>query len=153
MTREEKIAQERYDNGEAPKISTFIDEDTIIMGYGNLDYDFEFPLPMETIRKIHGTTSWSKLLKMKEAEELKQETIEEVAEKFAKKFGSEIDSTRYYAFINGAKWQQEQDKKLYSEEEVKKWLINCKDRFGGSDLSDYVSNSEVIDWFEQFKKK
>ena len=62
MIREE-IAQERYDKGEIPSISTFIDEDTIIMGYGNLDYDFEFPLPIETIRKIHGTTSWSEKFK------------------------------------------------------------------------------------------
>lgn len=46
---------------------------------------------------------------------------EEAAEKFAKKFGSEIDSTRYYAFINGAKWQQE---RMYSEEEVYYILIH-----------------------------
>ncbi len=63
MTPQETIAQQRYENGEQPSISTFIDEDTIIMGYGKLDYDFEFPLPFETIRQIHKTTSWSEKFK------------------------------------------------------------------------------------------
>ena len=114
MTREEKIAQERYDNGEAPKISTFIDEDTIIMGYGNLDYDFEFPLPMETIRNIHGTTSWSKLLKRKEVEEARLQELEEVAERA---YNCGLFSTKT-AFIEGAKWQQEQDKNKFSKEDM-----------------------------------
>ena len=37
-----------------------------------------------------------------------KETLEEAAEKFAKNFGTELDSNSYYAFIFGAKWQQEQ---------------------------------------------
>ena len=41
-------------------------------------------------------------------EEPKQETLEEVAEKI---YGSdESKDVEYYAFINGAKWQQEQEK-------------------------------------------
>jgi hypothetical protein len=62
MTPQEVVAQQKYDQGEVPYISTFIDDDTIIMGYGKLDYDFEYPLPTTTIIKIHGTTSWSKKL-------------------------------------------------------------------------------------------
>lgn len=84
-------------------------------------------------------------------EEPKQETLEEAAEKFAKKFGSEIDSTRYYAFINGAKWQQE---RMYSYEEVLEQLNllygmknSLVDTF--TDENDYIT----MKWFEQFKKK
>jgi len=52
-------------------------------------------------------------------------------------------------FINGAKWQQEQNKNLYSEEESIQKII------------DYVNfqfntngelNHEIKKWFEQFKK-
>ena len=56
----------------------------------------------------------------------------------------------YHSFIKGANWQA---KRMYSEEEVLKLLISCKERFGGSDLYDYVADSKVIGWFEQFKKK
>lgn len=89
----------------------------------------------------------------------RQETIEEAAEKFAKKFGSEIDSTRYYAFINGAKWQQE---KMYSEEEVKKlielhsdFIYSKIDYEGINNATTAISNPEWNDeeWFEQFKNK
>lgn len=81
----------------------------------------------------------------------RQETLEEAAEKFAKKFGIEIDSTRYYAFINGAKWQQE---RMYSYEEVLEQLNllygmknSLVDTF--TDENDYIT----MKWFEQFKKK
>lgn len=59
MTQNEKIAVDRYNSGEIPNVSTFIDEDTIILGYGKLDYDFEFPLPNSIIIKDYGTTSWT----------------------------------------------------------------------------------------------
>ena len=42
---------------------------------------------------------------------------------------------------------------MYSEEEVTKLLISCKDRFGGSDLYDYTHDNEVKEWFESYKKK
>lgn len=58
MTAQEKIALEKYENGEEFSVSTFIDEDTIILGYGNLDYDFEFPLPAYITVKEYGTQSW-----------------------------------------------------------------------------------------------
>jgi len=57
-----------------------------------------------------------------------------------------------YAFdvaLKIAKWQAE---RMYSEEEVKELLIDCKDRFGGSDLDDYVSDEEVNEWFKQIRK-
>jgi len=60
----------------------------------------------------------------------KQETLEEAAENYnlntINAFGD------YESFIAGAKWQKEQDKKLYSEEEVKnKCVAGCKHFYGG----------------------
>jgi hypothetical protein len=49
--------------------------------------------------------------------------------------------------------EMEKEQQGYSEEEVIKLLISCKDRFGGSGLEDYTSDSEIIEWFEQFKNK
>lgn len=65
MTPQEKTALKRYNKGETPYISTFIDEDTIISGYGKLDYDFEFPLPVDKVIEIHGTNSWEQYFKNK----------------------------------------------------------------------------------------
>jgi hypothetical protein len=46
-----------------------------------------------------------------------------------------------------------QAEKMYSEEEVIKLLIDCKDRFGDSDLNAYTTDGEVKQWFEKKKKK
>lgn len=60
MTKEEKIAIDRYNSGEKHSIACFIDEDTIIAGYGGIEhYDFVYPLPTDYIVKIYGTTSWN----------------------------------------------------------------------------------------------
>lgn len=77
----------------------------------------------------------------------RQETLEEAAEKFAKKFGIEIDSTRYYAFINGAKWQQE---RMYSEEDMEDYSNYC---WKLSNDNRYKTPLSPKEWFEQFKKK
>ena len=61
----EKIALKRYKKGIIHSVSVFIDEDTIIAGYGNMEsYDFEFPLPKNLIIEIYGTISWKERLKM-----------------------------------------------------------------------------------------
>ena len=65
MTPQEKIALEKYENGEEFSVSTFIDEDTIILGYGKLDYDFEFPLPANITVKEYGTQSWAEYFRLK----------------------------------------------------------------------------------------
>jgi hypothetical protein len=63
-------------------------------------------------------------------EEPKQETLEEAKKKFAYAHKKEGD-TAYefgrdmYSFDKGAKWQIEQDKNKYSEEEVRELLIEC----------------------------
>ena len=49
----------------------------------------------------------------------KQETLEEAAEKIADNFEEpNFKAGVIYGFIEGAKWQQEQNKKLYSEEDM-----------------------------------
>ncbi len=50
-------------------------------------------------------------------------------------------------WIEGAKWQQEQDKRMYSEEEVRKLLIAF------SDDRTFLKKDVAIQWFEQFKKQ
>jgi hypothetical protein len=86
-----------------------------------------------------------------------KETLEEVAEK---RYGTVITNPKKnitvdihkdlkIGFIEGAKWQQEQDKKLYSEEEVLELLNNLR-------LDSYshgMGRVEFLEWFEQFKKK
>jgi len=93
----------------------------------------------------------------RELVEPKQETLEEAIYKiFKSKEYSNLESNpNAYGFMlagaqEGAKYQAE---RMYSEEEVTKLLISCKDRFGGSDLYDYTHDNEVKEWFEQFKKK
>jgi hypothetical protein len=72
----------------------------------------------------------------------KQETLEEAAERYWVKQPYNED-----AFIEGAKWQQENS---YSEEEVDK-LISIIQWY--DDNSDVRPDSEIFMWFEQFKKK
>jgi hypothetical protein len=81
----------------------------------------------------------------------KQETLEDACDRVLNylypnckkemsslQYGNSINSLKYIA-----KWQQEQDKKLYSEEEVL------------SILNDFIGENpiDVDKWFEQFKKK
>jgi hypothetical protein len=49
--------------------------------------------------------------------------------------------------------EEPKQERSYSEEEVIKLLIYCKDRFGGSGLEDYTHDDEVKEWFEKFKNK
>jgi hypothetical protein len=92
-------------------------------------------------------------------EEPKQETLEEAAEKHflnsPDAYG--INEECRNSFIEGAKWQQEQDKKLYSEEEFElieyiQWIIRKIDK--GDTPEETVRlllfEREKI---EQFKKK
>ena len=87
---------------------------------------------------------------MKENKETLEEAIKREYE--ARKFNS-VFPFDPQSFALGSEWQAEQDNNKFSEEEVLQLIINCKERFGGSDLDDYVEDSKVIKWFEQFKKK
>ena len=76
---------------------------------------------------------------------MKQETIEEASERYLKE--KEKDFYSYEVkdgFIDGAKWQQEQDKNKYSEEEVRRiaeWSFHFHK------TNDY-SDSELADEWE-----
>lgn len=48
--------------------------------------------------------------------------------------------------------EEKNNPKTYTENEVLKLLIQCKDRFGGSELHDYTTDSEVELWFNRVKK-
>jgi len=87
----------------------------------------------------------------------KQETLEEAAEKHYEEQSMEFENntnnpifntSRYLVagFIDGAKWQQAQDKNKYSDEEVLKLLINF------SDDRTFLKKDVAIQWFESFKK-
>jgi stress response protein YsnF len=75
----------------------------------------------------------------------KQETLEEVAKNYLKGWG-EYDDKK--AFIAGAKWQQEQDKKMYSYEE----MLDITKQAYGMGRSNYTIKA-FNKWFEQFKNK
>lgn len=79
-----------------------------------------------------------------------KETLEEVAEKYAtsitKKWikGDVCNSEKediIVHFVSGAKWQAEQDKNKYSEEEVFELLRKA-----------HFVEQNIDEWFEQFKK-
>jgi hypothetical protein len=75
---------------------------------------------------------------------MKQETLEEASWKYnpLKKLDGEFIRA---AFINGAKWQQE---RMYSEEEVIDLLQEMNDW-----PTIFDGRIDIIEWFEQFKKK
>ena len=77
-------------------------------------------------------------------EEAKQETLEEAAERYATgKSSSDLFKEAHIRdFINGAKWQQEQDKNKFSEEEFQIKLYEF-----------IINGNEINEWFEQFKNK
>jgi hypothetical protein len=82
-------------------------------------------------------------------EEPKKEPLEEAAEKWFKEIGGEASFMKAIEF--GVKWQQEQDKKLYSEEEVIKLLQQYRYYLSSSKTSNIGVTTGL--WFEQFKKK
>ena len=76
---------------------------------------------------------------------MKQETLQEaiLERKFKSNYIFSPDS-----FLEGVKWQQEQDKNKYSEEEVLEIL--CKSH--NAEYTSKIANM-LKKWFEQFKKK
>jgi len=44
-------------------------------------------------------------------------------------------------------------KQTFTEKQVLELLIDCKNRFGGSELYDQVADVEVTDWFDLRKKR
>ena len=93
---------------------------------------------------------------MKDFIKEKQETLEEVAEKYASKIWDYSDSNEKTlhanckkAFIKGAKWQS---KRMYSEENVFQFFEKYREDFS-IHRNIQVLPSQFEQWFEQFKKK
>ena len=81
---------------------------------------------------------------------MEKETIEKAKIRIYKDYWN-VEHTQWIksnflnGFEEGAKWQQEQDKKMYSEEEVIK-LLEKRDKYVGNWLP-------PLKWLEQFKNK
>jgi hypothetical protein len=92
----------------------------------------------------------------------KQETLEEVTERIAENFKNvDFKAGVIYGIIEGAKWQQEQDKNKFSDEDMVAFLDWSKTT--NKEKSEYelkcLLNGKEIDskklfiiWFKQFKK-
>ena len=93
----------------------------------------------------------------KESEKNKQETLGEAAEKYANKKG-DIPTTKLedaifkQGFIDGTKWQQEQCKNLYSEEDLLNFgaFVRIEDK---KEKRLFLIQDYYKKWFEKFKKK
>lgn len=87
-----------------------------------------------------------------------EETLEEAAEKYANKKG-DIPTTKLedaifkQGFIDGAKWQQEQNKNLYSEEDLREAFRQGEQNINYSEIYGLDSKLTEQEWFEKFKKK
>ena len=87
-----------------------------------------------------------------------KETLEEAAEKLTKDFphysvrdnmdDSDIKGWFLEALQKGVKWQQEQDKNKFSEEEV----LEILNEFSVACYSP-IEKFEIPEWFKKFKKK
>ena len=74
-----------------------------------------------------------------------QETLEEAAGKYARKYALSTRHISHIGFEDGAKWQTE---RMYSEEEVYKMLLKYQSNYP------YASNEIGLKkWFEEIKKK
>jgi hypothetical protein len=80
-----------------------------------------------------------------------KETLKEAAENF---WLNDVTNNDRISYVNGflacAKWQQEQDKKLYSEEDMilySDYVLMC------SAEKTFKLPLQPKEWFEQFKKK
>ena len=86
-----------------------------------------------------------------------KETLEEAAKKYANKKG-DIPTTKLedaifkQGFIDGAKWQQKQDKNLYSEEDLLKFgaFVRIEDK---KEKRLFLIQDYFKKWFNQFKKQ
>jgi hypothetical protein len=80
-------------------------------------------------------------------EEPKKETPEEAAERY-RIYWLHNHKSINQVFIDGAKWQQEQDKNKYSEEEVHQIIESYQNIMENNPV-----HTSYNKWFEQFKKK
>jgi hypothetical protein len=56
-------------------------------------------------------------------------------------------------WLKGAKWQQEQDKNKFSEEDLRKAFLDGQENVDYNDIHGWSSKLTEQEWFEQFKNK
>ena len=71
-----------------------------------------------------------------------KENIKEAAENYAN-YNEQINKAVQEAVKFGAKWQQEQDKNKYSEQDIRDYFYDAKT----------PSYQDFGEWFSRFKKK
>jgi hypothetical protein len=129
-------------------------------GYNFLDY--KIIIPKEEAKFISGQPFLEKADEVIVIHRPKQETLEKAAHKILinygiKSIGQSIGVLEVKKLmVNFAKWQQEQDKNNYSEEDMKKsFEAGKKGYMRGSYLTQeyYFTWNNFKLWFEQFKKK
>jgi hypothetical protein len=103
-------------------------------------YSYKIIIPKETLSYTEAAKKDERIFN---STMMKQETLEEAAEKWYDSTEENKGFPKIKAFKEGAKWQQEQDKNKYSEYEVKRILMKT---------GKYTKISLNV-WFEQFKKK
>ena len=152
ITKEEDICPECGSKG-----MTLTPKTQCYCGYSPKEEEFELvSIGEETIKLA--------IPMMQDKEEIKQETIEEAAERLypttINSFtdsGFDMSETERLIFINGAKWQQEQNKNLYSEED----MIEFADFYYQYKELIKLEKWEIIEiskkdvfkkWFEQYKR-
>jgi hypothetical protein len=77
-----------------------------------------------------------------------KETLEEFAERLCPNKQVEYDM-----ILEGAKWQQQQDKNKYSEEDMKKAFEDGQENMDYSEIFGLFAGLTTEEWFDQFKKK
>jgi hypothetical protein len=147
ITKEEDICPECGSKG-----MTLTPKTQCYCGYSPKEEEFELVSMGEETTKLA-------IPMIQDKEEPKQETLEEVAERLypttINSFtdsGFDMSETERLIFINGAKWQQEQNKNLYSEEDLLKFgaFVRIEDK---KEKRLFLIQDYYKKWLEQFKKK
>ena len=93
---------------------------------------------------------------MENKETLEEAKINNLIKLFGKDFDLEprnvIESCND-SFIEGVKWQQEQNKNLYSEEDLREAFRQGEQNISYSEIYGLDSKLTEQEWFEQYKKK
>ena len=111
---------------------------------------YKIIIPKEEPKRefVNNTSKWN----MEDFEEPKQETLEEVSERYANMQEDVSETIGKYlvkaVFKDGAYWNQERS---YSEEEVISILL--KYELAKRNKGNYWSDRQLKKWFEQFKNK
>ena len=120
--------------------------------YGVDNWKYLITIPVEELKQESLVEKMIPLQLKYNLDMMKQETLEQAAEKYAKQFDYAEDSSPNIDFIEGAKWQQERS---YSEEEVLE-ILDHHTSYLETFIYQYIDRQDMEvneDWFEQFKKK